>query len=234
MKFLKWSVQLMFLMDKIKTPIDIKWKGHLTLVRHGETQHNFENRFVGVTDDPLSEKGKKQAKEAAGFLKKLQEQESVDFQLILSSPLSRAYDTAQIINKELNIPLKKSKLLRERNYGVFESLKKSEAAEKYPDLYARYKKEKPFVDLPDGETALSVEKRVTELLQNVIVKEFQGLNEIILVGHLNIIRAAFRLFGLSDWKVYFQPFENASISRIRINKGNFDFGFCDKCPLSEN
>ncbi len=59
----------------------------LYLVRHGETAENVQMRYLGTRDEPLTEKGMRQARQAAEALSKL------PVKLILSSPLRRAADT---------------------------------------------------------------------------------------------------------------------------------------------
>ena len=77
------------------------------IVRHGETDWNKEHRIQGHVDIPLNDQGKLDAKKAKDKLKK------VKFDVVFSSPLSRAYETAKIItdneiiiDKRLMEPLK--------------------------------------------------------------------------------------------------------------------------------
>ena len=65
----------------------------LILVRHGETIWNKENKIQGITDIGLNERGIEQAEKLAYSLQK----EELD--AIITSPLRRAYDTAQAIGK---------------------------------------------------------------------------------------------------------------------------------------
>jgi broad specificity phosphatase PhoE len=85
----------------------------LTLVRHGITEWNVTGRFQGHTDTPLSEEGQKQAEALAKHLKKAK----VD--LIYSSPLSRAFETAKTVFPDRDIMV--DERLRELNFGDFES-----------------------------------------------------------------------------------------------------------------
>jgi len=91
--------------------------------RHGESQANVANVFAGWMDSPLTEKGRKEALEEAIRLAS----EETHFDLIISSPLSRAYDTANIIAKTLGYPLEEIVQLdelKERNMGTYEGLPK--------------------------------------------------------------------------------------------------------------
>ena len=86
------------------------------LVRHGETNLNSPLRCMqGSTNISLNDNGKRQAKEASLKLKDL------DFDLIISSPYKRAFETASIINEELNIPLITDDRIKERDYGDLET-----------------------------------------------------------------------------------------------------------------
>ena len=68
-------------------------------IRHGQTDWNRDDRLQGSSDIPLNETGREQAHEAAGLLR------DGGWEVIVSSPLMRARDTAQIIADDLNIEL---------------------------------------------------------------------------------------------------------------------------------
>lgn len=85
-------------------------------VRHGETDWNKEARIQGHTDIPLNETGRQQAEHAVGVLARM------PIDVIVSSSLGRAYETASIINAGLQKPLVVDEGLKERNYGQYEGL----------------------------------------------------------------------------------------------------------------
>jgi broad specificity phosphatase PhoE len=130
----------------------VEW--YLTLVRHGSTDMNEENRFTGISDPPLNKKGIEQAKKSAEFLFDWALKNKIEFDLILTSPLKRCLDTANEFKRLFGLEYVKEILLTERNYGIFESLSHKEAAEKYPELFYEYQKDKPFITLPNGESGL--------------------------------------------------------------------------------
>ena len=84
------------------------------VIRHGQTDWNVERKIQGHTDTKLNKTGKSQALELAKKLK------NINFDLIISSPLTRASDTAKAINsfKSLNIIYDDS--ISERRFGDFE------------------------------------------------------------------------------------------------------------------
>lgn len=89
----------------------------LYVVRHGQTQYNVDKRFQGQIDVPLNDVGKKQVMELS---KKLS---NTNLDLIISSPLLRAVDTAKAIQKNNKVPIIINNDLKERSFGEFEGLK---------------------------------------------------------------------------------------------------------------
>ncbi len=101
---------------------------HFTLLRHGESQGNFEGRHQGQADFPLTELGRQQAKALVERWKL----ENKEFDLIISSPLVRAKETAEILSTGLNIPIEMDRLWMERDNGLMAGLSPEEVTEKQP------------------------------------------------------------------------------------------------------
>jgi 2,3-bisphosphoglycerate-dependent phosphoglycerate mutase len=102
----------------------------LTLVRHGESTWNRENRFTGWTDVDLSRKGVEEAHMAGQRLQK----EGYVFDMVFTSVLKRAIRTTWIMLDELDqmwLPVTNSWRLNERHYGALQGLNKAEMAAKY-------------------------------------------------------------------------------------------------------
>src|SRR4030043_10852 len=102
----------------------------LTLLRHGESLWNRENRFSGWTDVDLSGHGRIEAQEAGKTLKS----EGYCFDIAYTSVLKRAIRTLWIVLDELDqmwIPVERSWRLNERHYGALQGLNKAETAEKF-------------------------------------------------------------------------------------------------------
>lgn len=90
------------------------------ITRHGQTDWNLEGRLQGKTDTELNATGIKEAEIAANNLKDL------DIDLIISSTLKRAKKTAEIINKERNLPIIYSDIITERYFGEFQGVLNTE------------------------------------------------------------------------------------------------------------
>ena len=102
----------------------------LTLLRHGESLWNMENRFSGWSDVDLSDQGLIEAQEAGKTLKA----EGYQFDVAYTSVLKRAIRTLWIVLDELDqmwIPVERSWRLNERHYGALQGLNKAETAKRY-------------------------------------------------------------------------------------------------------
>lgn len=101
----------------------------IVLLRHGESVGNAESRWQGQADYPLTEKGRQQAQALA----KRWLDEKRQFNWILTSPLSRARETAEIIGTALNLPIETGPIWMERNIGQVDGLTAEEVNQRYPN-----------------------------------------------------------------------------------------------------
>ena len=90
---------------------------HFYFIRHGETVWNVENKICGATDIELTQRGHEQAIETG---KKILEQ-GITADVILTSPLVRAKETARHISEITGIPMEVEPRLIEQNFGRYES-----------------------------------------------------------------------------------------------------------------
>lgn len=169
---------------------------NIYLIRHGETDWNGKFLFQGHTDTPLNASGRRQAAAIGKWLA------DAGIERIITSDLSRAYKTAEIINSKLarKVTVERMKELRERNYGSLEG-------KKY-DLY--HSKRKEF----DGEKDGLFFGRVNNAFKSII-KSCTGKN-IAVVTHGGVVRQIVAdTIGLKDYKklrIY-----NGSISELFYN-----------------
>lgn len=134
----------------------------LVLVRHGETDWNVEGRYQGQADPPLNAKGLAQAKKVA------QELKEVGIDVIYSSPLKRAWQTAEIIARELGVPLYPEPRLMEIHQGDWQGRLRAEIAAKYPELFQRWLTDPWRVTPPGGESLQQVQARVYAAVDEIL------------------------------------------------------------------
>jgi len=133
----------------------------LILVRHGQTLWNREKRVQGVSDIELSNRGRAQADSLARSLR----DEKID--AIISSPLKRALQTAEAINRFHHLPIEHEEDLMELNMGDFEGMAFQEMMKNHGDLLERWIKNPSSVVMPGGESLAELQERawgVVELI----------------------------------------------------------------------
>jgi probable phosphoglycerate mutase len=104
----------------------------LIVWRHGNTDWNASNRVQGQIDVPLNAVGRQQAVEASELLVKMRPD------VIVSSDLHRAADTAAALAALTGVPVGYDKRLRERHFGDWQGRTMTEVAETFPDQYHRW------------------------------------------------------------------------------------------------
>jgi len=185
----------------------------LFLIRHGETDWNKEGKYTGQTDIPLNEIGRQQVREAAKALK------IHNPKVIYTSDLIRAVETAQLIAKELHIPIIQDKRLREINQGEWEGLHISEIHSCYGNQFISHRDNPLIVSAPNGESIAEVKTRVIDFLNEITVKH--PSEQIVISSHglvLGIIRTIAMDIPIN--KVFeFIP-ENAKIYQMEIQANN--------------
>lgn len=108
----------------------------ITLLRHGESVGNAESRWQGQADFPLTDKGREQARALAARWMR----EKLQFDYVISSPLSRARETAEIIASEMNLKVEHDPLWLERDNGEFSGLTAQEVRQNFvhPEFHSPY------------------------------------------------------------------------------------------------
>lgn len=132
------------------------------IVRHGETEANKNGYLQGWTDVPLNENGRFIAELTGRGLK------DVRFDHCISSPLTRAKETAEILLRESsnNVSISFDDRIKEMNFGSFEGMSVRD------EKLIQFLKE-PVVDykFPEGESFQEVMKRTQEFLKALIAKD---------------------------------------------------------------
>lgn len=173
-------------------------KTTIGLLRHGQTNWNIDFRLQGVTDIPLNETGIAQAKTVGGVLSARSEQV---WDLIVTSPLSRARDTALMVGDALGLPNPDvDALLLERSFGEAEGLTHEEWVTKYRDTN----------HAPGAETLEQLEARSWVLLQHLLTR-FEG-QRVLTVSHGALIRTLLRLVSKGEFPRDGERLGNACLS----------------------
>ena len=147
----------------------------LYFTRHGETVWNVENKICGMTDSPLTEKGRAQAAQLGETVKN----SGIVLDEILYSPLSRAADTALAVAAATGLPARVEPRLREQCFGRFEGTSPRNS----PEFTAA---KMQFADrYTDGESMLQLAQRIYNLLDELRANTDKTF---LLVAHNGIAR----------------------------------------------
>jgi broad specificity phosphatase PhoE len=188
----------------------------LYLVRHGQSAGNAEGRFGGHSATPLSALGKKQAEITAQALAK----EHIN--VIYSSDLFRAVETAQPLAEISGLKITKTSAFRERNIGVLEGLTFDESKEEFPrDYYALVNRHVHHV-ITKGESYRHLLRRATGALREIL-RIHRG-ERVVIFSHtgaicfltLHLIGAINRSTKQTPWLVT----SNCGINRFEIRGRN--------------
>ena len=158
----------------------------LTLVRHGQSTYNLENRFTGDVDVPLTQKGKDEALQAG---KKLL---GFKYDVAFTSLLVRAEETLQIILKVIElttIPIIRNAAFNERRYGSLQGLNKAETAKQYGEEQVHIWRRSYDVRPPDGESLEDTFNRAVPYFIATIKPMLLSGKNILIVAHGNSLRA---------------------------------------------
>jgi len=134
----------------------------LIFLRHGETEWNRQKKYQGSLNIGLNEKGRDQAKKAAKML----ENQKID--LIFSSDLDRASDTASIIGKRLGLKVQKKEQLREMDFGDWEGKDYLTIRKEQPESFDNWLDDPNENPPPGGERLEDFRDRVVTACKEIL------------------------------------------------------------------
>ncbi|XP_054601976.1 6-phosphofructo-2-kinase/fructose-2,6-bisphosphatase 2 isoform X3 [Nothobranchius furzeri] len=149
------------------------------LCRHGESQHNVEERIGG--DSELSERGKQFATALKGFVN---EHQLSDLK-VWTSQLRRTIQTAE----ELDVPYEQWKILNEIDAGVCEEMTYSMIEEKYPEEFAMREQDKYHYRYPGGESYQDLVQRLEP-----VIMELERQGNVLVICHQAVMRCLLAYF----------------------------------------
>ena len=167
----------------------------LILLRHGQSIWNLENRFTGWKDIPLSDQGIREAKASGRLMKS----HNIAIDLVFSSVLQRANETAKLAISEMSLNhlwnekkeliMNRDQALNERNYGDLVGLNKQETSDKYGKEQVHTWRRSYNIPPPGGESLKTTSERVLPYFEKKIMPSLTKNQQIIVCAHGNSLRA---------------------------------------------
>lgn len=170
---------------------------HLGLLRHGQTDWNINFLLQGITDIPMNETGIEQVKLAAKAIR------AEDWDIVLTSPLSRARQTAEIIAGHVGFSeIIENDLLIERSFGEAEGLSHDQWRAKYANLDV----------IPGGESRTSLNER-SKLLLDTVAAQLAG-KRVLAISHGALIRSLLATVSNNELPREGERLGNASLNVV--------------------
>ena len=153
----------------------------IILVRHGQTELNRGQRVQGRSDYPLDEKGLGQARRIAERIK------SEPVQVVYSSPLLRALETAGPIADAHGLRVQVEPGLAEMDVGELDGLSFTEMRDGYADFLRQWREDAGSVRMPGGESVQEVQERAWPVVERSAADHPGGV--VVVVSHAFAIQA---------------------------------------------
>ena len=149
-------------------------------VRHGEAVGNRDRIFHGYYDSQLTPDGREQAKRTA------EEMQKYDIDVIISSDLTRAYDTAAYIADGRGLDIITTPALREINGGGWENVPWDQLHSRYPQEMDDWLNNMHVLQMPGGESSIAFWERLVNEIE-LITEKYEG-KKICIVTHGTAIK----------------------------------------------
>jgi broad specificity phosphatase PhoE len=184
------------------------------LIRHGVTAWHAEGRVLGQRDIPLSEAGVAQAEEAGAAIR------GVKMSEVLSSPLQRAIQTAEIIGQAVGIEVARDPRLIDFQLGKWTGMTYDDVAKN--EEYQRFIQQPDAERIPGGESLDDIRRRAVSAVEQALADNATG-DAIALVTHAGIIRVLI---------THYMGSPPANYHRVRVSPGSISIlGFSDDRQL---
>ena len=202
----------------------------LFTVRHGLTELNRDKRVGGRYDAPLIEEGRRQAREANGSF------DGTHFDVVISSPLSRALETAEIIAGVRREEIVVEDGCTERSFGEMEGLTPTLVRERLPQVrYVRIGHVDYSLNPPGGETFEQLHERARHFLERTL--KLRGGKRILLFGHENFLQQLHGVIhGLGPMKSLERAILNCELNQFCLDaEGSlFSHRRVELCPSASD
>lgn len=188
----------------------------LIFVRHGKDDDKYRGGWSKID---LTPEGIAQAKQLAQYL--CDNNDIYKITHIISSDLTRAKTTANIISAELGLPVQEEYNIREINNGYLSDMPNSVANKKYPGLY--FRSLEMDESYPNGESPNEFYRRIKEWFSNITSDSNNANSNILIVTHGGVINIIYHLVKNIEWSNKTQTFKSANCSIHTLNIDTMEF-----------
>lgn len=165
------------------------------VLRHGETSWNRQHLLQGRSDIELNENGRKLAKETAEGMA------DIPFDLVFTSPLKRAKETAEIVLNDRKIPMIEDERIVEISFGEDEgkTWRKTDTFEGNPNMYNFFDHPELYQPAKDGETLQQLAVRTADFMKDICSRPELQDKTVLVSTHGAAARGI--LNSICEWKL---------------------------------
>lgn len=182
----------------------------LSTIRHGLTELNRDKRVGGQVDAPLIEEGREQAREAR------QRFDGTPFDVVISSPLSRVFETAEIIAGAGREEVQVEESCIERSFGEMEGMSPDKIREQLPQVrYTRIGGIDYSLNPPGGETFEQLYARARKFFEGIVMSH-RG-KRVVVFGHENFLQQLHGVIrGLGPFESLERGVQNCELNQFLL------------------
>lgn len=195
---------------------------HVFVARHGETEFNRKGMLQGRgIDAPLNKTGRLQAQRLADYLT------NYEATSIISSTLTRAWQTASFYEEKTDLNVQKNKGLDEMDFGDFEGVSMKEITRELNDLQNGWKSGDVSMRIPGGESPQEVFERADTAARSYI--NGAGAQTVVLFVHGRLIRVLLsKWLGYGLKNMHKVEHKNGAVNHLILKKGLFEPVYLNK------
>ncbi|KAB2328594.1 histidine phosphatase family protein [Cytobacillus depressus] len=196
------------------------------VIRHGETEWNTQKRMQGRLDSSLTEKGIKDARSLGERLK------DTDFVRIISSPSTRAMETAKLVSRKNPKLIETDERLMEIHLGDWQGKVEGDIQIEYPEEFHAFWNQPELYKSLDGENFFDVKKRIADFFMELVKSPPTG--NVLVVTHGVVIKALYLLCRNKPIEEIWSPpfIHGTSLTIIKMDNGKMELlleGCTDHC-----
>jgi broad specificity phosphatase PhoE len=185
----------------------------LLLLRHGETEGNLGRQLQGP-EDPLTERGRRQAGELAAHLAG-----RGDVAALYASPLGRALETARIVGEAVGLEPTPRPALAEIDVGRAAGIAFDDWRERFPEEFSRFEADGVDYEWPGGESGRQLASRASTEIERIIREHSEEPGAVAVVSHGGALAWVIsHLLGEPDdrWPREHMGLENCSVTEVEV------------------
>ena len=210
----------------------------ICVIRHGRTALNAQKVFRGHLDSPLDDRGEQQAELTGKLLA------DIDLNVIYTSPLQRAVQTAEAVSKYQKNVVKvvPHQGFMDLSYGQWEGKTYDEVKQEYPELHKIWEEDPKKVVIPEAETLTEARNRIWPALEQILAENnnpiiaivsHRVVNKLILISMLGLTESDFWKLQQDTCCVNLIEYKGGQFTVLKMNHSSHIFSLQESINIGD-